>query len=338
MPPESLPGFGGIKMEHAKFVDWEWLVGVVILSLTFLMALAFPITGTFVLIFAPGITAYYLARLGRLKGTLVLVVSLLIGEGVGKTMGIADTLFLSILGVMGVILYEMLKKNFAIEKTILGTTGITLAVILCVIAVESIFSNLSPDTIIMRYITDNITESLRISQHMVPESEKLAQLRENLPVISRWIMYLAPALLGVGIAFIIWVDIILLRPIFALRGLAFPSLGNLTTWKAPEGIVWVLIASGFLVLILPLVGIKETCTMVIGMNGLIVSLFVYFLQGVAVVEYFFRSRSVPQIFRMIFYLLLVLQQYLVLIVALMGLFDLWIDWRKPRKEKDSEED
>ncbi|MRR37047.1 DUF2232 domain-containing protein, partial [bacterium] len=39
---------------------------------------------------------------------------------------------------------------------------------------------------------------------------------------------------------------------------------------------------------------------------------------------------VPAFFRIFFYVLLVLQAYLALAVALLGLFDLWGDFRRPR--------
>jgi len=325
-------------MEHAKFLDREWLVGTVILAITFLVAILAPVAGTFALIFGPGVTAYYFARLGRWKGISILAVSLFIGELVGQALGATDTIFLALLGVIGITLQETLKKNWPIEKTILVTTGATLIIILGIILVKSAILGLSPNALVTRYIMANISESLRLSQHMAPQSDQLATFRENLPQISRWLTYIAPSVLGVGIAFICWIDIILLKPIFTLRGMAFPAFGNLTLWKAPEMMIWLLIVSGFMVLVLPLLGLKAFWATILGTNGLVFCLFVYFLQGIAIVEYFFRTKNVSQVLRMVFYILLVIQQYFVLLVAAVGLCDLWIDWRKPRKKKEADDE
>ncbi|MCX7982700.1 MAG: YybS family protein [Syntrophales bacterium] len=324
-------------MEHARFLDREWFFGIVILTITFLVAILAPIAGTFALIFAPGVIAYYLARLGRLRGISIVFLALFIGELVGRAMGSSDTVFLAILGIIGLTLHETLKKNLPIERTVLITTGITLTVILVIILAESLISGFSPDVLVERYIMANISESLRLSQHMVSQSEQLAAIKENLPQISRWLMYLAPSILGIGIAFICWLDIILLKPLFSLRGLPFPALGDLTLWKAPDALIWLLIASGFMVLFLPLVGVKLPWVVILGTNGLVVCLFVYFLQGIAVVEFFFRTRRIPQVFRMVFYILLAIQQYFILLVAAAGVLDLWVEWRKPSKRKDPDE-
>lgn len=325
-------------MENARFLDREWLFGIVILTLTFLVAILAPIAGTFSLILGPGVTAYYLARLGRLKGLSILIFSLLIGELVGRATGTADTLFLAILGLIGLVLHETMKRHLAIEKTVLITTGVVLCVILGIVIADSIITGLSPNVLVSRYIMANINESLRLSQHMVPQNEQLAAFQKNLPQISLWLTYLAPSVLGIGIAFICWINIILLKPIFTLRGLAFPNYGDLTLWKAPDAMIWLLIASGFMVLILPITGVKALWAIILGTNGLVVCSFVYFLQGLAIVEFFFRTKHVPQVFRMVFYILLVIQQYFILLVAVVGMLDLWIEWRKARKEKGPDEE
>ncbi len=99
-------------------------------------------------------------------------------------------------------------------------------------------------------------------------------------------------------------------------------------WKAPEILVWFLIASGFIVVLTG--GALQT----IAMNLLVVLLPVYFLQGLAVIDCFFRRKALSPLLRVLGYILVTLVNPLPLFVAGIGVFDLWIDFRKPREQKD----
>jgi uncharacterized protein YybS (DUF2232 family) len=68
-----------------------------------------------------------------------------------------------------------------------------------------------------------------------------------------------------------------------------------------------------------------------GMNLLILCGLIYLFQGLAIVAFFFRRKRVPVFFQWLFYALLFVPLYmlvmLVIIIAL-GLFDMWVDFRK----------
>lgn len=99
-------------------------------------------------------------------------------------------------------------------------------------------------------------------------------------------------------------------------------------WKAPEPLVWVLIAGGFTVVLTS--GALQT----VAMNLLVVLLPVYFLQGLAVIDHFFRRKAVAPVLRVIGFLLATLVNPLPMFVTGIGVFDLWFDFRKPREQKN----
>lgn len=99
-------------------------------------------------------------------------------------------------------------------------------------------------------------------------------------------------------------------------------------WKAPEVLVWPLIASGFLVVFAS--GAMRT----VAMNLLVILLPVYFLQGLAVIDCFFRRKALSPLLRMLGYVMVTLVNPLPMFVTGLGVFDLWIDFRKPREQKD----
>jgi len=83
----------------------------------------------------------------------------------------------------------------------------------------------------------------------------------------------------------------------------------------------VIIAGGML--FVPLEGMT-----VVGMNLLIVTGLIYLFQGFAIAAFFFRQKQVPKMFRLLFYGLILVQQYMLIVLIAFGLFDLWVDFRK----------
>jgi uncharacterized protein YybS (DUF2232 family) len=67
---------------------------------------------------------------------------------------------------------------------------------------------------------------------------------------------------------------------------------------------------------------------IVGVNVLMVMGSVHFLQGIAVVSCLFHRRRIPPFFRGAVYAMIFLQQFLLLGVVAIGLFDLWFDFRK----------
>jgi len=64
---------------------------------------------------------------------------------------------------------------------------------------------------------------------------------------------------------------------------------------------------------------------------LIVICAVYMFAGLAIVSYFLKKSPFPAGFRYLIYFLIFAQQIVTLLVTAVGLFDLWIDFRKLNK-------
>jgi len=110
------------------------------------------------------------------------------------------------------------------------------------------------------------------------------------------------------------------------RSLNYPDFGPLNLWKAPEYLVWGVIGCG-LALFLPHTAIK-----VIGINGLLILMTVYFFQGIAIVSFYFDKKRLPRFVRVFLYTLIALQQLILLAVIGLGFFDLWANFRRLGKQ------
>jgi uncharacterized protein YybS (DUF2232 family) len=98
-------------------------------------------------------------------------------------------------------------------------------------------------------------------------------------------------------------------------------------WHAPEFMVWGVIASGF-TLFLSIPGVE-----LIAINGLIVMLAIYVFHGLSILLFFLNKYRVPSWLRFGIYFLIFFQQIFLVVLALAGLFDQWIDFRKLHPKK-----
>lgn len=113
-------------------------------------------------------------------------------------------------------------------------------------------------------------------------------------------------------------------------GVIFPNLVLLARWKMPEKMIWVFILSGALLFA------PEKIINILSLNVFLVMCFLYLLQGLAIVSYLFQFKNVPVFLRYLFYFFIAVQQFLMIPIIAIGLFDIWVDFRKIiRKDKAS---
>lgn len=123
----------------------------------------------------------------------------------------------------------------------------------------------------------------------------------------------------------IWFNAILANWLLRKRGIA--GWENFKEWRLAEFLVWPLILSGLLLFS------SSQAIDTLGLNGLIVLGTLYFIQGLAVMTALFGKWSVPGPIRFMVIFLLIIQAYGFILIALLGLADVWADFRKPKPEK-----
>jgi uncharacterized protein YybS (DUF2232 family) len=174
----------------------------------------------------------------------------------------------------------------------------------------------------------HLESAVRMQEKMGLPQDSLTMLKEQAPQIVEMMLRLLPALLLLSFAFIVLLNIIYLGRRFPERRGDWFALQFLREWKAPEPLVWGLIACGF-VLFLSGVGLLG----VVALNLLLVIGACYFGQGLAVIAYFFNKNNVPRFLRGLTYVLIIFQQIFTLLVVGLGLFDLWGDFRRLSKDR-----
>jgi uncharacterized protein YybS (DUF2232 family) len=301
------------------------VTGVSITSLIFLISVFIPIIGFVAALFIPLPILFYRLRLGRINGLVIPIISSLVM--VVFIGGISlDILFFAGLLLIGFILGELFELNLSIEKTTLYASGSVVLSGLIGLIISSMLTGEGVFGIVSNYVAKNLELTLVLYQSMGMSQENVQLISQSLDKIQHVLVTIIPALVSTSTLFVAWISILLAKPVLISRSLHYPDFGPLNLWMAPDYLVWVVIGCG-LAVFLPIPVIK-----VIGLNGLLILMTVYFFQGIAIVSYYFNKKRFPKILRIFLYTLMALQQLILLAVIGLGFFDLWINFRRLGKE------
>ena len=230
-----------------------------------------------------------------------------------------------IFALMAGLLLALLGRIRAIENLVVGVA----AALLTMTASLSLYFYGSWSAMFGDFrdtLTQQLVSAMRIQEQMGLSQDSLQMLKERTPEIVELMLQLLPALLFLSFAFIALVNILYLGRRFPERRARWFTLRYLREWKGPEPLVWGLIVCGFALFVPGVAGGRT-----VAFNLLLVIGACYFAQGLAVIAYFFHKNKVPRFLRGLTYVLIIFQQIFTLLVVGLGLFDLWGDFRRLRK-------
>lgn len=176
------------------------------------------------------------------------------------------------------------------------------------------------------YVKGELAQALKTYGAADLPAQQLAEFKALAERTGAFLLRTYPALALVITGLVQMLTLLLLSALS--RGHRYQLPGpNFRLWRAPELLVWPLIAGGFGL------AFGQGLVATLALNLLTVLLPIYFLQGLAVISYFFARKGLSPLFRAFAYLLLTVLNPLPLIVTGIGVFDLWADFRKPRIKK-----
>ena len=281
-----------------------------------------PAAGVILIPFVPQPVLLFGLKYGIGLGLAVLVTAL-VGLFVlgGEALGFVYSIFAVMVG----LLFWLLGRLRAVELLV---TGVAAGMLAAAAGVSLHFYG-SWGAMIQDFRTslnDNLTVALRVHEKMGFPQESLNLFKEKIPEIVEQMLNILPGLLFVSFSFVVLLNILFLWKRFPDRRTQWLSITTFREWKCPEPLVWALIACGFAFF----VPANEVVT-IVALNVLLVTGVCYFVQGLAIVAFFFHKNNVPRFLRSATYILIIFQQIFTLLVAALGLFDLWGDFRRLKK-------
>ncbi len=308
----------------------DMLRDTIIVSLVIVTLISIPVINRITMIFVPLPIIYCLARTGRQSGLILLGLALIL---VYLAMNFLGTVFffpaVFLLATLGVIISELLKKNLKIELMIVTAAAIFLLAAAITLVYLGAGEDLSFIDLLKNYLSLYIKASLETVSQLNLNEEQLAALRDSTREIVETFLLIFPALVLVSTVFTVLANLMGALFVFEKTKMSRPDYGDLSRWRPPEKLVWLLIGSGALILF-PWDGGK-----VLGLNALIIVIFIYLLAGLAVAEHLLSKLNISEYFRYILYLFIFIEQFLLIIFVALGLIDIWVNFRKPKEENIS---
>jgi uncharacterized protein YybS (DUF2232 family) len=312
----------------------ELVLGLAATLLFFMSALIIPVMGFMVGIFTPLPTLLTFFRQGSplgywIPGSAVALGSLLLFY-LGMPFGIPYLLEMVLLGL---ILGTGMRMHWSSEKTV----GAAAMVMFVAGSVVFWLVNGGPEGTLVAQVENEMRQAVAvILDHYSFNAADRAQIEESIQQFIPVIVRLLPGFSLATSILIAWVNVLVARRYCRVHHIMPADWPEWTHWKAPEILVWGVIGSGFALLA------SSGILTIVCLNVLVVLGTVYLLQGFAIVAFFSDKWRIPKFLRAIMYGLLLLQQFATLGAVLMGLFDMWFDFRrlvpKPSPPADSSDE
>jgi len=300
--------------------------GIAITSVLFAASIKSPVLGFFCTFLVPLPTFFYRSKFGRTIGIAVpgfTIIAMIIILG-----GYAfDVFFFIELLLIGFVLSELIELKLSIEKTFIYACIAVLSSSILVVLFYSNITGIQIGSLVSDYIVKNLELTLELYKNMGMPEENIHMISSSMESFQYVLIRIFPALAIASTLFIIWTSLMLAKPLLKTRNLFYPDFGQLNLWKTPEYFVWIAIACGILLLI------PDKTVRLMGINGIIILMTIYFFQGMAIVSFYFAKKQFPRLLRFFLYSLIAIWQVILLIVVILGFFDIWFNFRKIQIKK-----
>jgi len=285
-----------------------------------LLFFAGPLSG----IFAPYPVLYYSLKSGKKVGIAIVVIA----TGILLVLNITSAIFYLLqCGIFALLLAEFLGRGIGVVKSIIYTLVINLLAVLTLTLGYGLFQGVDINGLIVKGIHSAVSQTEVYYQKSGLKGEDLEAIRQALAQAADFVSTTYPALIVIFLGAIAGLNLLLLKK-NANRLPRQPFFDDFSRFRNPDQLIWVLIGAGFVLLINNALVTKTS------LNILLVTLSLYFVQGLSITTYFFKRLPVPRFFRVLFYIMLAVQPYLMVVVAVFGVFDLWCDFRTPKKQEN----
>lgn len=316
----------GTAMESGRGTAFSRIAAPLLSALLFLSIFFLPILGWAMNLFAPLPMVYYFFTQGRNPAQIAIVATAL---GIGAAFGFKLGLFyLFSYGLLAMVMAEMINRRTAVERTVAcaaAASFLSSVALVWFIAQTPVFEAYAA-------MKEQVAAMIELTAQAYMESgvsaEQIELITENTQWIAHWVVLLMPGSIVAGYLMMSLANYIGYKAIQRRWPfLPLPDPQPILLWAPPEKAVFLAIAAGGMSMI------PGTVIRPLGLNLLILVVTLYSLSGFCIIQHFFIRSRFPFFVRWTAYILLLLQPFLISGIALLGLFDLWFDFRKIRRPK-----
>lgn len=273
---------------------------------------------------------YFLSIYGNKRGTIIIAWAIGIAAGFTLWAGtLANLSFSLTLLPIGFILARAYREKEPVQHAGIKSVGYLALVWLITGWLIGMATQTNPYHELQQSLDKGFEATFKLYQESgrFPAGD-LEEIKTFISQLREQVARLFPALLINSIICTVWLNTLLGQWLLRKKDPSCPDREDLKNWRLPELLVWPVILTGMALLV------PDEKLHTIALNAGVVLLVLYLSQGVAIVSSLMQRWSLPPAIRVITYILLFLQIYGMALVAALGLADVWLDFRKQRREND----
>lgn len=265
-----------------------------------------------------------LAFSGPIAGKNLLYISLAIAGMGSLALQQVDVFLFSIQVVpLGFALYHSARVG---ESAVLsGTKGLAALVVtwLLFLGLYGAVAEVNPYQQLLLALDEALQQTLELSSSKEAglSPEMVLGLNQTVEAMRETIPKVLPGLLFSMATVTVWLNMVVINNI-AARITGTAPWGSYATWQLPEPLVWLPVGA-IATMLFGSGTVQEIAIWLIMFAGLL-----YLFQGLAVLMTLLTRWRVPPLVRTILYVVCFLQSYGLLLLALLGLIDVWFNLRK----------
>lgn len=291
----------------------------------FLVYVSFPLIGMLAGLISstPGI--FYMLKSGRVVGYgIVFISAALLFLATDDSVLV---IYLLQCAIMTAAIPEFILRRKGGARAIVYAAAVNVVVIFIGAALFSVISGIDLNAQVQKGVASSIEQTVGLYEKTGIGSEDLNSLRQGMKQAGALISKIYPALVAIGLGMVACINLFLLSKV-AKRYPIPLALGAFSKYKNPDPLIWVLILAGFAMLV------NVSWISMSALNCIIVLAALYSVQGMAIIRHYFVKYAVPVFVRALFYFLLAVQPFMAVAVAILGVFDLWGDFRSPKQQEN----
>lgn len=226
-------------------------------------------------------------------------------------------------GLAGALVPHLVLSGLSAFRTILWTTATSVTTMALLAILFFSVSGQTPHLFVENEVKNGTEMAIKLYEQAGMAQQELELLQQGMQAVGSFMTRSYPALASIHLGLISACTLLVFNRTATRLGLTVQPV-QLRGFKSPEYLIWVLIAAGF--------GLMAPTGLITipALNLLMLLAVIYFFQGLAVLLTVTDRSSMSGFFKFMLAMLLFLQPYLAAVVAAVGVFDFWGDFRTPR--------
>jgi len=315
------------KLPVKSLVEGSFLAAIT--ALLFIFSIYIPLLGTLISFLCP-LPIIFLYLRHHLKFTLLslLVAGFLVSMIAGPLQGIFVLLGF---GVIGLTLGYTIKRGYTFNEIIIFGSISSLLSKLLILWLGFWLMDLNPLMFDMQQLDTIIDQSLNFYQGLGLSPEQLTILKDNLTQTLNIFRLAFPAMLILASIFDVFLNYLVSRIVLKRFGYKLPEFISFSYWRASPSCVLSYLVGWILIFL----GVRYNLPLLhkIGINVQIFFTILFFIIGLSLINFFLQKYKIGSIFKWMIYFLIFFLPFLSQFITWVGIFDVWIDFRRLRETR-----